>query len=111
MRIAGDAAASRPRLDPDRISFTVALDAARDQVTNAGGVLPGNIALVGAIGRAVLDSLLPAHRRQRVKARTRKNPTSKYSKNSTQHPAATQHYTLKTEVMVMEQGLKARSKR
>ncbi len=111
VRIAGDATASQPRLDPDRVSFTVALEAARDQVTTAGGVLPNGVALVGTIGRAVLGNLLPARRRQRVKARTRKNPTSKYSKNSTQHPATSQHYTLETEVMVMEQGLKARSKR
>jgi hypothetical protein len=110
VRIAGDAVTSRPCLAPDRISFTVALETARDQVTTAAGVLPDDVALVGRIGRAVLDNLLPARRRQRAKARIRKNPTSKYSKNSIQHPATVQHYTLETEVM-MEQGLKARSKR
>ncbi|MEU1789589.1 hypothetical protein ABZ553_27750 [Streptomyces sparsogenes] len=63
------AAAGRPRLDPDRISFTIAQETARDQVTIAAGILPGEITLVGAIGHAVLDSLLPVRRRQRAKAR------------------------------------------
>jgi hypothetical protein len=102
----------QPCLDPGRSSFTAALDTARDQVTTAGGVLTSGVAvLTGAIGRAVLDNLLPARRRQRIKARTRKNPTSKYSKNSVQHPATAQHYTPNAEVMVMEQGLTARPKR
>jgi hypothetical protein len=111
VRITADAVASQPGLDPDRISFTVALETARDQVTTAAGILPGEVTLVGVIGRAVLDNLLPAHRRQRAKARTRKNPTSKYSKNSLQHPATAQRYTLEAEVTVMEEGLNARSKR
>ncbi|MCW2874138.1 IS4 family transposase [Actinacidiphila oryziradicis] len=112
VRIADDATTGQPCLDPDRISFTVALDAARDQVTNAGGVLTsGTAVLTGAIGRTILDNLLPARRRQRIKARTRKNPTSKYSKNSVQHPTTAQHYTLNAEVMVMEEGLTARPKR
>ncbi|MDW6066389.1 IS4 family transposase [Streptomyces sp. FXJ1.4098] len=111
IRITADAAASRPTLDPDRISFTIALETARDQVTTAAGILPSEVTLVGAIGHAVLNSLLPARRQQRSKARTRKNPTSKYSKNSLQHPATAQHYTLEAEVTVMEDGLKARSKR
>ncbi|GAA3520732.1 hypothetical protein GCM10023075_82330 [Streptosporangium album] len=54
VRIAGDAILSRPRLDPDRISFTVALEAARDQVITASGVLISGIAvLTGAIGRSI----------------------------------------------------------
>ncbi|MEU4499421.1 transposase [Streptomyces sp. NPDC023998] len=70
---------------------------------------PGDVAPAGTIGRAILDNLLPTRRRQRVKARTRKNPTSKYSKNSTQYPSSAQRYTLEVEIIVMEQGLKARS--
>ncbi|WP_164836517.1 IS4 family transposase [Actinacidiphila soli] len=112
VRISDDATTGHPHPDPDRISFTVALDTARDQVTTANGVLTtGAAVLTGAIGRAVLDNLLPARRRQRIKARTRKNPTSKYSKNSLQHPTTVQHYTLNAEVMVMEQGLTTRPKR
>jgi hypothetical protein len=112
VRIADDATAGQPCLDPDRISFTVTVDTARDQVTTAGRVLTSSTTvLTGAIDRAILDNLLPARRRQRIKARTRTNPTSKYSKNSVQHPATAQHYTLNAEVMVMEEGLTARPKR
>ncbi|MGK3111433.1 IS4 family transposase [Streptomyces mordarskii] len=111
IRITTDATAGRPGLDPDRISFTIALETARDQVTTAAGIIPREVTLVSTIGHAILDNLLPARRRQRAKARTRKNPTSKYSKNSLQHPATAQHYTLETEVTVMEDGLKTRSKR
>ncbi|MEZ0077527.1 IS4 family transposase, partial [Planotetraspora sp. GP83] len=88
IRAAGDAAATRPGLDMDRISFTILIQAAADTVTNATGVLPtGPTELIGAIGQAVLGDLLPAGRRSRVKARTRKNPTSKYGPNAGQHPA------------------------
>ncbi|MEV8064168.1 IS4 family transposase, partial [Streptomyces antimycoticus] len=110
IRITADATTSRPSLDPDRISFTIAPETARDQVTTAAGIIPREVTLVGTIGYAILDNLLPARRRQRTKARTRKNPTSKYSKNSLQHPAIAQYYALEAEVTVMEEGLKARSK-
>jgi Transposase DDE domain len=51
---ASDAAAHRPGLDMDRLSFTVALHTARDQVTTASGILPSTPSrLVGTIGRAV----------------------------------------------------------
>jgi hypothetical protein len=38
-----DAAAAVPGTDPDRASFCIALDAARDQVILAGGNARGNI--------------------------------------------------------------------
>ncbi|MCW2915780.1 MAG: transposase family protein [Actinomycetia bacterium] len=58
---ATDAAATRPGLDTDRISFTVLVQTATDLVTTATGILPSSpIDLVGAIGRAALDQLLPA---------------------------------------------------
>ncbi len=73
-----DAAGTRPGTDPDRASFTLALQAARDQVILAAGILPGYPAgLPGAIGRAVLARLLPA-RRHRVSARKVKSPVSRY---------------------------------
>jgi hypothetical protein len=79
IRIAGDTATARPGPNMDRISFTVLLQTTGDLVTTANGILPtGPITLIGAIGRAALRGLLPAWRRPRVKARTRKNPTSKY---------------------------------
>src|SRR5437667_10569901 len=49
---------TRPGTDPDRASFTTAMEAARDQLTAARGVCPdgpdGPADLPGAIGRAVL---------------------------------------------------------
>jgi Insertion element 4 transposase N-terminal/Transposase DDE domain len=109
IRTAGDAAATRPGLATERISFTVLLDAAADQVITATGVFtPEPVTLVGAIGRAVLNNLLPAERRQRVKARSRKNPTSKYGPNAGRHPQQAQTYTLHVHVQIMDNGLAPR---
>jgi hypothetical protein len=66
-------------IDPDRGSFTVALNAARDQIIQAAGVIADTVIdLVGKIGRLLLDNLLPA-RRLRVNARTVKRAISKYN--------------------------------
>jgi hypothetical protein len=112
IRAAADAAATRPGLDMDRISFTILIEAAADTVTNATGVLPaGPAELIGAIGQAVLGDLLPAWRRPRVKARTRKNPTSKYGPNAGQHPATVQTYSFHADVTIFEKGLASRSRR
>jgi hypothetical protein len=111
IRTAADTATSRPGLDMDRLSFTVALHAARDQVTCATAVLTdGPAVLVGAIGHALLDNLLPARRRQRLKARSLKT-ASKYVPNFGKHPTTAQKYTLHTEVTVMEYGLAPRPRR
>ena len=61
IRIAiADATTTVPGADPDRASFTIALQAARDQVTQAANVITGTtIDLVGAIGRDVLDHPCP----------------------------------------------------
>ena len=73
-----DATDSRPGTDPDRASFTTALHAARDQLTQAAGVIADTVIdLVGAIGRRVLDCLLP-DRRPRIKTRMIKRSNSKY---------------------------------
>jgi hypothetical protein len=67
-----------PGTDPDRASFTTALEAAREQLTAAAGVCPdGPADLPGVIGRAVLATLLPA-RRARFSARKVKCATSRY---------------------------------
>ncbi|MGV9327265.1 hypothetical protein [Streptosporangium sandarakinum] len=111
VRSAADAAASRPGLDMDRLSFTVALHAARDQVTITAGILPGGPAvLVGVIGRTLLADLLPDRRRQRLRARSPKI-IRKYVPNFGKHPTTTQAYTLHTEVTVMEEGLAPRPRR
>jgi hypothetical protein len=73
-----DATDSRPGLDPDRASFTTALNTARNQLTNAANVIADTVIdLVGAIGHTVLQHLLP-DRRIRVKARMIKRSNSKY---------------------------------
>jgi hypothetical protein len=55
-----DATLAQPGTDPDRASFTTALEAARDQLTAAAGVSPAAPARPGPIGQAVLAALLPA---------------------------------------------------
>ena len=74
-----DATSSQAGIDPDRASFTIALQAARDQLIQAAGVIAGaRVDLVGKIGRAVLDNLLP-DRRLRVSPRIVKRAISKYN--------------------------------
>jgi hypothetical protein len=74
-----DAAATVPGTDPDRASFTVALNTARDQVILAAGVTAGPVTdLAGTIGRLVLASLMPS-RRLRVSPRVVKRAISKYN--------------------------------
>ena len=69
---------SRPDINPDRASFTTALQAARDQLVAADGILPAEeLDLLGVIGRAVLGTLLPP-RRPRWSTRKVKNATSRY---------------------------------
>jgi hypothetical protein len=73
-----DAAGTVPGTDPGRASFSVALNAARDQVILAAGVLAGPVTdLAGAIGRLVLASPMPG-RRLRVSPRVVKRAMSRY---------------------------------
>ncbi|MFF4653547.1 IS4 family transposase [Streptomyces sp. NPDC001380] len=109
IRTADDAVVTRPGATMERISFTVLLEAAADQATLAAGVFPRPASpLAGAIGRAVLNALGPAAPRQRVKARTRKNPTSKYGPNAGKRPQQTQTYALTVDIQTMESGLASR---
>ncbi|WP_238935495.1 hypothetical protein [Saccharopolyspora spinosa] len=78
-----------PGTDPDRASFTTALETARDQLTAACGICPaGPVDLLGAIGRAVLDTLLPT-RRPRYSARKLKSSTSRYHHRDDDRPEHT----------------------
>ena len=78
---------TRPGTDPDRASFTTAMEAVKDQLTAAAGVCPdGPADLPGAIGRAVLSTLLPA-RRLRFSARKVKCATSRYLNRDDGRPA------------------------
>lgn len=82
IRIAIADAISTTGTDPDRASFSIALQTARDQLTQAANVLAGTVIdLVGTIGRAILDQLMPP-RRLRVKPRAVKRPLSRYAYKS-----------------------------
>jgi hypothetical protein len=73
-----DATDTRPGTDPDRASFTIALNAARDQVVQAAGIIADTVIdLVGQIGRHVLANLLP-NRRVRLGPRAVKRAMSRY---------------------------------
>ncbi|MDK0519185.1 hypothetical protein [Streptomyces sp. ML-6] len=112
IRAGDDALTGRPEVPMERISFTVLLTTATDTVTAGHGIFPGTlIDLVGSIGHATPGNLLPAHRRQRAKARTRKNPTSKYGPNAGQHPQKSQNYTVHAAIAFFEHGLSNRSRR
>ena len=74
-----------PGTDPDRASFTIALQAAIDTVTTADGIIPG-AGGHGRISRAVLDGLL-APRRPRVSVRKVKSPLSRWNKADPHRPA------------------------
>jgi hypothetical protein len=79
---------TRPGTDPDRASFTTAVEAAKDQLTAAAGICPdGPADLPGVIGRAVLATLLPA-RRLRFSARKVKCATSRYLNHGDERPHA-----------------------
>jgi hypothetical protein len=79
------AAESVPGTDPDRASFTIALQTAIDTVTTADGIIPGTSGH-GRIGRAVLAGLL-APRRPRVSVRKVKSPLSRWNKADPHRPA------------------------
>lgn len=111
-RLGYDAAATQPGFDPDRISFTIALNTARNQVILAAGTQPIDChtghPLIGATGRAVLANPLPP-RRQRIKARTKKLNGSSYKAAGTAFPDRSLNYTLHTQIMIFEEGLTPRS--
>jgi hypothetical protein len=74
-----DAVLHRPDINPDRTAFTIALNTAREQIIRAAGILPHTrIDLIGRIGTALLNNLLPA-RRHRTRPRVKKRAiNSKY---------------------------------
>lgn len=97
-----DAVLTRPEVDPDRGSFTIALTTARDQLIAALGVLAATatatVDLVGVIGRQVLAGLL-APRRSRSNPRVVKRAISVYAANTARGriraPSRTTNTTIK----------------
>jgi Insertion element 4 transposase N-terminal/Transposase DDE domain len=82
---------SRPGTDPDRASFTTALETAKDLLVNAAHATD-HVDLVGRIGRAVLADLLPP-RRPRTSIRKVKSPLSRYNKKDPYRPEHSTHIT------------------
>jgi len=95
LRIAiADTTLAAPGTDPDRASFTAALQAARDQVIQAAGVIAAEtIDLAGTIGRHVLDNLLPARRLRLVK-----RPLSRYAYKSLRVDRRTYKATISIDI-------------
>jgi Insertion element 4 transposase N-terminal/Transposase DDE domain len=94
-----DAADAAPGTDPDRASFRIALETARDQVVQAASVFADTVIdLVGVIGRAVLDELMPA-RRLRVSPRAVKRPLSRYAYKSLKIDRRTYKATLSIDIL------------
>ncbi|MFF3468052.1 hypothetical protein [Streptomyces sp. NPDC002619] len=101
IRIAiADATSTVPGADPDRASFTIALHTARDQIVQAAGVIADTtIDLVGTIGRAVLDHLMPA-RRLRLSPRAVKRPLSRYAYKSLRVDRRTYKATISIDILL-----------
>jgi hypothetical protein len=97
-----DATDTIPDADPDRASFCIAFQAARDQVIQAANVIADTtIDLVGAIGQAVLDHLMPA-RRLRVSPRAVKRPMSRYAYKSLRVDRHTYKATISIDILLTE---------
>jgi len=110
VRIIADAADLHPPVQPQRWSFTIAVETARDRVTGAHGVTGSHPVLASRIATMVLtrpNEIRPP----RVKARSRKRPTSPYAINSGKHPQHCQKYTVELEVTYFDKGLTARPHR
>jgi hypothetical protein len=97
-RAMATATESVPGTDPDRASFTVALETARQTLTAATGVVTADAGLTGRIGRAVLDGLLPP-RRPRVSVRKVKSPLSRWNKADPHRPARSTPVTALTIIV------------
>ncbi len=70
-------------ITPDRLSFTIALTAARDAIHSAATILAETgTDLTGRIGRAVLDAVMPS-RRSRSSPRVTKRAISKHRAKGT----------------------------
>jgi Insertion element 4 transposase N-terminal/Transposase DDE domain len=102
-----DATSTRPGTDPDRASFTIACQAARDQLTHAAGVIAGTVIdLAGTIGQHILASLLPA-RRLRTSPRIVKRAISKYQARGPKIARASYKATISIDILAPPETLTA----
>jgi Insertion element 4 transposase N-terminal/Transposase DDE domain len=96
-----DATDSIPGTDPDRASFTIALNTARDLTVQAAGIIADTVIdLVGVIGRQVLAALMP-DRRIRTKARIVKRAISKYNARGPNIDRTTYQATVEINVLIL----------
>lgn len=99
LRIAiADAVADQPGTDPDRASFTIALNTARAELT-AGSAAADPTELRGVIGQRVLSALLRPRRARsspRVVKRAISNYTVKTSTGRVRRPS--HHYAIKISI-------------
>jgi len=106
-----DATDTTPAADPDRASFTIALETAREQITNAANVIADTVIdLLGAIGRTVLDTPMPA-RRLRVSPRAVKRPLSRYAYKSLRITKTSYKATLSIDILAPQNPLTKITKR
>lgn len=93
-----DAILTRPDLTPDRLSFTIALNTARDQIVRTADVIGDTaIDLIGCIGAAVLHDLVPT-RGPRTRQRVVKRAISKYRAKGPRVDRHTYPATLRTQI-------------
>ncbi|MET8517457.1 IS4 family transposase [Streptomyces sp. NPDC005077] len=104
IRIAIADATQATGTDPDRCSFSIALNTARDQIVQAQGVIADTaIDLVGAIGHAVLGTLMPAQR-IRLGPRAVKRPLSRYAYKSIKVDRHTYKATISIDILTSDPG-------
>ncbi|KUL35693.1 transposase [Actinoplanes awajinensis subsp. mycoplanecinus] len=99
-----DATDNIPGTDPDRASFTIALNTARDLTIQAANVIADTVIdLVGVIGRHVLAALMP-DRRIRTKARIVKRAISKYNARGPNIDRTTYQATTEINVLILTEA-------
>ena len=102
-----DATATVPGTDPDRASFTIAWQTARDQLTQAARVIAGTVIdLAGTIGRHVLAHLQPT-RRLRASPRIVKRAISKYQARGPTIDRASYKATIGIDILAPPEPLTA----
>jgi hypothetical protein len=106
VRIAiADAADATCGVDPDRASFTIAVQTDRDLIVQAANVIADTtIDLIGAIGRHLLDNLMPS-RRLRVSPRAVKRPLSRYAYKSLGVDRKSYRATLSIDILAGQPAL------